>query len=338
MIYPKFLNKGDTIDVPSPSAGIMDELEKKRYKNGKDKLEKLGYKINLSENLWTCKTGRSESAKKRAEEMNFMFENNSNAIICACGGDFLVEILPYIDFNKIAQNPKWVMGFSDPTGILMPLTTKYDIATIYGQNFKKFGADNWHESLNQSLNFLEGKISKLKSYGYYEENSLPKITGLEGENLDTKVYWNTFENKAINVSGRILAGCLDIVMELAGTKYDGICEFAEKYKEDGIIYIFDNCELSKEELIRGMWKLNELGYFKYAKAIIFGRNGIEKNCYPEYGNMENCIKDMIISELNIPIIYDADISHKSPSMPIINGSIANISVKDGKGEIEFELC
>ena len=54
--------------------------------------------------------------------------------------------------------------------------------------------------------------------------------------------------------------------------------------------------------------------------------------------MENCIKDMIISKLNIPIIYDADISHKSPSMPIINGSIANISVKDGKGKIEFELC
>ena len=32
MIYPKFLNKGDTIDVPSPSAGIMDELEKRDIK------------------------------------------------------------------------------------------------------------------------------------------------------------------------------------------------------------------------------------------------------------------------------------------------------------------
>ena len=81
-----------------------------------------------------------------------------------------------------------------------------------------------------------------------KENSLPKITGVEGENLDTKVYWNTFENKAINVSGRILAGCLDIVMELAGTKYDGICEFAEKYKEDGIIYVLIIVNYQKKSL------------------------------------------------------------------------------------------
>ena len=45
MIYPKFLNKGDTIDVPSPSAGIIDELEKKRYKNGKEFFNRNSKKI-----------------------------------------------------------------------------------------------------------------------------------------------------------------------------------------------------------------------------------------------------------------------------------------------------
>ena len=53
----------------------------------------------------------------------------------------------------------------------------------------------------------------------------------------------------------------------------------EKYKNDGIIWYFDNCELSKEELIRTIWKLNELDYFKYAKAIIFGRFGSNQTSY-----------------------------------------------------------
>lgn len=53
--------------------------------------------------------------------------------MCASGGEFLLEILPYIDFDLLKNNPKFVCGFSDPTGLLYPITTKCDIATIYGK-------------------------------------------------------------------------------------------------------------------------------------------------------------------------------------------------------------
>ena len=111
--------------------------------------------------------------------------------------------------------------------------------------------------------------------------------------------------------------------------------FIEKYKEDGIIWYYDICDLSKEELIRTLWKFNELEYFKYSKGIVFGRCGND-NSYLGY-TMEQALKDSVISKLNIPIIYDADISHKGPSMTIINGAIATVISKDGKGSIEFEL-
>ena len=41
--------------------------------------------------------------------------------------------------------------------------------------------------------------------------------------------------------------------------------------------------------------------------------------------------------MGIPVIYDADISHKSPSLSIINGSIASIELKNKKFTINFEL-
>ena len=53
--------------------------------------------------------------------------------------------------------------------------------------------------------------------------------------------------------------------------------------------------------------------------------------------MEQAIKDSVIANLNVPIIYDADISHKGPCMTIINGAIATVESKDGKGSICFEL-
>ena len=156
---------------------------------------------------------------------------------------------------------------------------------------------------------------------------------------DKKIHYSRFKKinneKEINITGRIIGGCIDILSEIFGTKFDYTKEFLEKYKEDGIIWCFDNCELSKEQLIRTLWKLNELEYFNYSKAIIFGRCGND-NTYLNY-DMESCIKDSVISKLDIPIIYDADISHKGPSMTIINGAIVNITYSDGKGEVEFEI-
>ena len=76
-------------------------------------------------------------------------------------------------------------------------------------------------------------------------------------------------------------------------------------------------------------------YLLYAKCIIFGRFGTIKTYY-DY-DVKSCLEDSILSSLNIPVVYDADISHKSPCLTIINGSIANISVKDGKCNISFEL-
>ena len=84
-----------------------------------------------------------------------------------------------------------------------------------------------------------------------------------------------------------------------------------------------------------MWRFNELGYFKYTKGIIFGRFGINQTCY-DY-DVKTCLEDSSISKLNIPIVYDADLSHKDPCLTIINGAIATVNVKDGKGMIKFEL-
>ncbi len=337
MFYPKFLSEGDIIEVPSPSGGSDKEADKNRIMSAKSKLEDLNYKVKLSKNIFQNIVGRSADAKTRADELNEFFESDSKMIFCAEGGDFLLEILPYIDFDKIVNNPKWIEGFSDPTGILFPITTKYDIATIYGTNFKSFGMKDYHKSLINNLEILKGSIVKQESYDLYENEWQEKVTGLEGYNLTSKVEWKSLDDKECTVKGRIIAGCLDVIEKLAGTKYDGMRQFNEKYKDDGIILGFDNCELSKEELIRTFWKLNALEYFKYAKCVIIGRNGLDKSCYVEYSNMEKCLQDSVLSKLNIPIIFDADLSHKAPSLNIINGAVATVNYKSGKGEISFEL-
>lgn len=336
MIYSKFIETGMCIGVPAPSSGAYDDLHIKKYENAKSNLEKLGYKLILSKNINKSEKCRSASAIERAKEVNKMFEDeNIGFIMCAAGGEFLVEILPYVKFEKILSNPKFVQGFSDPTGLLFPLTTKYDIATIYGNNFGDYGTSEYDRSITDNLEILKGNLITQNNYEMFEDERGEKITGLEGYNFTTKVEWKVLNNKDVTIKGRIIGGCIDVIAELAGTKYDGTKQFIEKYKDDGIIWYFDNCELSKEELIRTLWKFNEFEYFKYTKGIVFGRNGIETS-FLGY-TMEECLKDSVINQLNVPIIYDTDISHKGPCLTIINGAIANIEACNGGGSISFEL-
>lgn len=90
-----------------------------------------------------------------------------------------------------------------------------------------------------------------------------------------------------------------------------------------------------DDVIRILWKFNELGYFKYAKGIIFGRFG--KEVSNTYENVIDCLKDSVISKLDIPIIYNADVSHKGPCLNIINGVITEVEVKNHKGKINFKI-
>ena len=336
MLIPEFLKQGDLIGVPAPSDGSNYFEKEKRFLNAKKRLEDLGYQVKLSDNIFNSVRGRSSSAIKRATEINDMFQDkNIKIMLCAAGGDFLIEILPYIDYNLIKNNPKWLIGFSDPTGLLYSITTKCDMATIYGTNFGNLGSKELDKSQENFLEIITGNLLTEHSYDLYEETRLERITGLEGYNLTEKVIWKTLDNKDVVVTGRIIGGCLDVISSIAGTKYDGIKEFNYKYKDDGLIWYFDNCELSFEETIRVLFKLHELDYFRYAKAIIFGRFGSNQTSY-DY-TVKTCLEDSIISKLNIPIIYDTDFSHKGPCLNIINGVITTIEVKNNKGLITFKL-
>ncbi len=336
MIYPNFLRQNSCIGVPAPSDGARDDRRVNRLSHSKQFFESEGFRLKLSENLYKSTLGRSGSAEYRGKEVTQMFaDKDIDFIICAGGGEFLLESLPYTDFEVVRTNPKFICGFSDPTGLLFPITTKLDIATIYGQNFGAFGSEKFDKSQYDFLNIAQGKLITEESYPLYENERTESVTGLEPSNLTEKTEWKTLDGKGVKLSGRIVGGCFDIITELAGTKYDGTADFNERYKDDGIVWYFDNCEKSLEDTIRILWKMNELDYFKYAKGVIFGRFGNDFSCCGY--TVGECLKDSALSRLDIPIIYDADISHKAPSLSIINGSIATVECEAGKGKMSFEL-
>lgn len=336
MIYPKFIKEQGTIGVTAPSRGITNELDLKRLESAIKKLNEKGFNVIETENVRTDNLGRSSSKEERAKQLESLFlDKKVDAIISASGGDFLMEMIPYLNYEVIKNNPKWFQGYSDPTWLTYTITTNLDIATIYSNNFKSFGMKPWHKSLETNIKILKGDLINQKSFEKYELYKKNQETGLEDYNLTEKVKWKIITGeKEVSIKGRMIGGCLDVINEIYGTNYDKTQEFLEKYQNDGIIWYLENYSLTSEDLTRVLWKLNDKGYFKYTKGIIFGRSLNYQSFYNlSFGEtIKSSLKD-----LKVPIITEADFGHLSPRMIIINGAIAEIKVKNDQGEISFIL-
>lgn len=341
MIYPAKLEKGFFIGVTASSAGFEGDADLNRLDNAIKHFEEKGYPVITTPNVRAGnKKGRSSDGITRARELSDLVNDPGvRVIIAASGGDYLVEMLPFVDYKGIKYNPKWIQGFSDTTGLTFTITTNLDIATIYSYNFSTFGMGKWHPSLTDNLLILEGNNITQKSYDLYQDGYYPRITGLEEFVLEKEVIWRNIYPKSygskqeINIQGRILGGCLDVLLTLVGTGYDKTKEFINKYKDDGILWFLESYNLSSESMVRGLWQLKEAGWFEYAQGFIFGRPAMYSSDYDISYEEAVCTA---LGELGLPIILDADIGHKPPQFTIINGALASVHSRNNKGRIIFE--
>ncbi|SHO50940.1 S66 family peptidase [Anaerocolumna xylanovorans] len=351
MIYPNFITGNDLIAVAAPSDGNQEKTDFNRLDNAVLNFKNRGFQVIEGPLVRKSEKGRSGSGKDRGKELNDLLKNKEiKWIIGTKGGDFLVEMLPYFDYEAIKRRPVWYQGFSDNTGLTFTITTRCDIATIYGSNFNSFGMSEWHPALENNLKVLMGKNTLSgeaaltgesllagsavlqESFDLYEDGYYDRITGLEGYVLTKPVVLKQIAGKEGEpVKGRLLGGCLDVLLNLCGTRFDNTLSFIEGYKEDGILWYLESFALNSDSLIRGLWQLKEAGWFQYAKGFVFGRSAF---CEESYGiSYEEAVTSVV---KDVPIIINADIGHKAPSLTIINGSMGSFVCRDGKGSLTME--
>ncbi len=343
MIIPKFIKPGDKIGVTAPSRGMEKDVERVRFDSAARQLKERGYDVIFTDNVFAGndRFARSSTACEKAKQLHSLVTDPSvGAIYSASGGDFLAEMLPYLDMDLIRRYPKWIQGFSDNTSLLYYITTKGDIATAYGANFGDFGMRPWHRSVECGIGILEGKRRIQESFDTYQDGFGEYVTGLEGYRADGKVYWKNIckeKDGKIDMHGRLIGGCLDVIMNLSGTKYDGTNEFIEKYKDDGVIWFLESFDLQFEQMMESLWKMKEMGWFEHTNGIIFGRPLFYREtdhsgaALPSY---EDVLHERL-DELDIPIIADADIGHKGPQFVMILGALARIESQHGKGTVTY---
>ena len=326
MKYPKFIKQGDTIGICAPSSGVGKFIQK--YKRSIDNLHAYGYQTKETASVRNESEPSNTSIVRAKEVEELLLDQDVDMIMVATGGDFLFDILPHLNPSIIQENSKWIMGASDPTGLVYPITTKYDIATLYGENAGDYYATPTPDYLERNLAILKGDL--VVQHNYPRRMEQPPFFS-DDIIYDKDSIWKSTSN-TIDVEGRCIGGCIDVLKDLIGTPYDGTLEFIERYRNDGIIWYFDNFAMNSETLYRTLLQMKYIGWFQTTKAIMIGRTCFESNStgLSYEGAIKHALQD-------IPVIYDADIGHTVPHITMINCAMLHLHYKDGQASLQFEL-
>jgi len=319
MIFPNKLKNGDTIVTTAVSDGCRDEDDLLRLENAFKKLKNAGFCCKETLNVRSSNKFVSSSKEERARQFMELFNDEDiKAIVAVSGGEILMEILPYLDFDKIRNStPKWIQGYSDPSLLNYVITTKTNIATINSVNFKSFGMGDWHEAISKNIEFLkDGSSITQCSFKLFESERSENKTPYDGFNLNEKVKYKSLYNKENSIKGRVIGGCIDVLSLLLGTKFDNTVEFCSQFNE-GMLWYFDNCELNILAFYRTIWQMKQAGWFNNAKGFLIGRTPVRKEI-ADFTYEEALHK--AFDDMNVPVFYDVDIGHLPPQWTIINGS------------------
>jgi muramoyltetrapeptide carboxypeptidase LdcA involved in peptidoglycan recycling len=110
---PARLQRGDTVAIVSPSWGgpsIFPHV----YDKGLDTLRAWGLRIREYPSARASNDFLYRNPRARAQDINEAFADQAiKAIFASIGGDDSVRLLPYLDPETIAGNPKIITGYSD---------------------------------------------------------------------------------------------------------------------------------------------------------------------------------------------------------------------------------
>jgi muramoyltetrapeptide carboxypeptidase len=339
MRYPLPLKKGDVVGITAPSMGVSGVISKK-LDNSIKQLEMMGYKCVETASVRNISKLTSASPEIRAQEfMSLYCDENVKAIIPPWGGELLMDMLPFLDFDLLKKfPPKWIMGFSDTSMLLFVLILKLDIATLHGPNLLDFGVSSIDDSVLTSLDILAKKHEKVIQHNleYYQKDWLDITnTIFPPYNLTEKVTWESIiEDSNYKFKGRLIGGNLDVICNLIGTPYAPVGEYIDKYHDDGFIWYFESCEMNAGNVYRTLLQMKMSGWFANCKGILYGRSeGLD-----DVGDFTFLdALTMAFKDTNIPIIYNVDIGHLPPQLTLINGSYAQVFYENGKGKIEQQM-
>lgn len=328
------LKPGDKIGVTAPSAGV-DGPAAERIDFCVTWLRNAGYEVVVGD----CMDGSgitSGPAGARAAELTHMLCDPSiRCVVPPWGGETAIDLLDLLDWDALAAaEPTWLVGFSDLSTILLPLTTRLGWATLHGDNLADTpyqppaGLLRWLDIVSGPGPHHQRDSGLILDFQDFEED--PQATEWKpvGDGA-----WILDGAESLHVSGRLIGGCIETVCNLAGTRYGDVAGFGRQHADEGLIIYLEAAGDEAATICRNLHGLRLAGWFDDARTVLVGRTNAPDN--PQMSQREAVLDSL--APLDLPLVSDVEIGHVPPHLPLVNGALATVTVDGDKREIVQEL-
>ena len=230
----------------------------------------------------------SAPKEQRAAELTRMLLDPAiRAVVPPWGGELAIDLLDQLDWLELATaEPTWTVGYSDSTAWMLPITLRLGWAAIHGTNLMETpyvpedGLLHWADiaSLPAGSTFTQHSPGRYRSGGHDDWEGDPGVSRMT---LDASGTWSVLGGGAVDVTGRLVGGCLEILTALAGTPYGDVGGFGRAHADEGLIVFVEACEYPAYDIARILHGLRLAGWFDDADAVLVGRTHAPRVRRPE---------------------------------------------------------
>lgn len=289
MIIPPPLRSGSTIAIVSPASAVNPDY----IDGGAEALRLAGYNVMVMPHAKGSSGSFSGTKEQRAEDIiDALNDPTIDAVVCGRGGYGCVHLLDSLERNtSVADNPKWLVGFSDVSALHAFMQSK-GVASIHGSMTKSLTQFPLDHPANASiLRLLSGKPYQL---------DLPINP----------------HNRHGEAEGRLAGGNLAVVQALISTPYD-------VFTSSPILLIEDIAEpIYKVERIMHQLKLS--GVLSRISGLVVGQF-TDYRPSRDYDTMEQMLMQFA-DDIHGPIAWGAPIGHIDINMAVMLGAKHRLTV------------
>ena len=300
MVMPEFLQPGDTIAIVSPaSIPQRDDVL-----GACEVLKEWGYVPVLGEHVLTENGSFAGTIEQRLADLHWaLVSPNVKAIMCSRGGYGSIQVLLEMRNGIFADNPKWIIGYSDISAIHAAMTTE-GVMSIHGNMCAPLRSEKGNDARSVALRKLLGG-----ELPYYK---------VENDTL----------NRAGTATGKLIGGNMAVLMDLACSRIDVLTN------EDDYILFVEDVDESLQSLNRMIYRMKAAGIFDRVKGLIVGRfaNAPANKDF----NHINEVFHSVIKDYDFPVCYNFPIGHVEENYPLIEGATVTLTVGDGYSTLEFQ--
>lgn len=271
------LKPKDVIGVAAPSA----RFDAQAFQKGVLCLEAMGFEVHIPNGITDRYRYLAGTDRQRADVLNSLFADPGiKGIIAARGGFGAMRLLPLLDWDTIAGNPKLFMGFSDPTALISSLVCKAGICALHGPNLVSLGrADK--KTLDSFARTVTGCFTRI---------DLPSDKVLAGG----------------RARGRLMGGNLATLVHMIGTAYQP--DFT------GSILFIEDVGEPAYKIDRMLTQMKMAGVLECVQGVVTGSfEACDNETY-----IPQIIQE-IFFDANIPICMGLEVGHGAVNLSLPMG-------------------